>query len=212
VRYWSCEDDAYLVLETGADKKEGPESRTCLTTAFQSVFFNLSWRDVDAFNSSTFTALKFCKGVKCSSRRAVKGRKRAAGINLAADSQLMQPKTPAWIKSLSITVAPLGTKRVKKPSGKVYEYVYVRLSTGVWPEVFDAYKVRLKLAPPDLSAPPVAVVARRFQGGARSVAFDIPREYQKLIKEYIRNGVVAVLDVEVVERLTNASTRATTNM
>jgi len=124
----------------------------------------------------------------------------------------MQPKTPAWIKSLSITVAPLGTKRVKKPSGKVYEYVYVRLSTGVWPEVFDAYKVRLKLAPPDLSAPPVAVVARRFQGGVRSVAFDIPREYQKLIKEYIRNGVVAVLDVEVVERLTNASTRATTNM
>jgi hypothetical protein len=56
------------------------------------------------------------------------------------------------------------------------------------------------------------VVARRFQGGARSVAFDIPREYQKLIKEYIRNGVVAVLDVEVVERLTNASTRESTNM
>jgi hypothetical protein len=112
----------------------------------------------------------------------------------------MQIKTPTWIKALSVAVAPLGTKRVKKPSGKVYEYVYVRLSTEVWPEVADAYKVRLKIAPPDLSAPPVVVLARRFQGSARSVAFDVPREYQKLIREYANNGVVAVLDVEVVEK------------
>jgi len=52
----------------------------------------------------------------------------------------MQPKTPAWIKSLSITVAPLGTKRVKKPSGKVYEYVYVRLSTGFGPRSLTRIK------------------------------------------------------------------------
>jgi hypothetical protein len=44
------------------------------------------------------------------------------------------------------------------------------------------------------------VLIRRFQGGARSVAFDIPREYQKLIREYARNGVIAVLDIEVVEK------------
>jgi hypothetical protein len=118
----------------------------------------------------------------------------------------MRIKTPAWVRALSIAVAPLGTKRVKKPSGKVYEYVYVRLSTEVWPEVADAYKVRLRVAPPDLSAPPVVVLARRFQGGTRSVAFDIPREYQKLIREYARAGVVAVLDVEVVEKLAGAST------
>ena len=119
----------------------------------------------------------------------------------------MRTKTPAWIRALSVAVAPLGTKRVKKPSGKVYVYVYIRLSTEVWPEVFDAYKVRLRVAPPDLSMPPVAVVARRLQGGARSVAFDIPREYQKLIREFARAGVVAVLDVEVVEKLTDVSTR-----
>ena len=118
----------------------------------------------------------------------------------------MRTKTPAWIRALSVAVAPLGTKRVKKPSGKVYEYVYIRLSTEVWPEVFDAYKVRLRVAPPDLSMPPVVVVARRLQGGARSVAFDIPRECQKLVREYARNGVVAVLDVEVVEKLTDVST------
>jgi hypothetical protein len=109
-------------------------------------------------------------------------------------------KTQTWVRVLSVAVAPLGTKRVKKPSGKVYEYVYVRLSTEVWPEVADAYKVRLRIAPPDLSMPPVVVLVRRFQGGTRSVAFDVPREYQKLVREYARNGVVAVLDVEVVER------------
>jgi len=113
-------------------------------------------------------------------------------------------KTQTWIRALSVAVAPLGTKRVKKPSGKVYEYVYVRLNTDVWPEVADAYKVRLRIAPSDLSMPPVVVLARRFQGSARSVAFDVPREYQKLIREYARNGVVAVLDVEVVERHTEA--------
>ncbi len=105
----------------------------------------------------------------------------------------------------AISLALLGTKRVKKPSGKVYEYVYVRLNTEVWPEVADAYKVRLRIAPPDLSAPPVVVLARRFQGSARSVAFDVPREYQKLVREYCRNGAVAVLGVEVVERRTERS-------
>jgi hypothetical protein len=112
----------------------------------------------------------------------------------------MQTKTQPWIRVLSVAVAPLGTKRVKKPSGKVYEYVYIRLNTEAWPEVADAHKVRLRIAPPDLSAPPVVVLARRFQGSVRSVAFDIPREYQKLVREYARNGVVAILDVEVVER------------
>jgi hypothetical protein len=111
-------------------------------------------------------------------------------------------KTQTWIRALSIAVAPLGTKHVKKPSGKTYEYVYVRLNKEVWPEVADAYKIRLRVAPPDLSAPPIVVLARRFQGGARSVAFDIPREYQKLIRDYARNGVVAVLDIEVTQKLT----------
>ena len=114
----------------------------------------------------------------------------------------MQTKTQTWVRALSIAVAPLGTKRVKKPSGRVYEYVYIRLSTTMWPEVVETYKIRLRVAPPDLSAPPIVVLARRFQGGARSAAFNIPREYQKLVREYARNGVVAVLDAEVVERLT----------
>jgi hypothetical protein len=113
--------------------------------------------------------------------------------------------TKTWIRALSVAVAPLGTKRVKKSSGKVYEYVYVRLNTEVWPEVADAYKVRLRIAPPDLSMPPIVVLARRFQGSVRSVAFDIPREYQKVVREYAHNGVVAVLDVEVVERQTETS-------
>jgi hypothetical protein len=115
----------------------------------------------------------------------------------------MQTKT--WIRALSVAVAPLGTKRVKKPSGRVYEYVYVRLNTEVWPEVADAYKVRLRIAPPDLSMPPIVVLARRFQGSTRSVAFDVPREYQRVVREYAHNGVVAVLDVEVVERQTETS-------
>jgi len=112
----------------------------------------------------------------------------------------MQTKTQTWVRALSVAVAPLGVKRVKKLNGRVYEYVYIRLSTTMWPEVVDAYKIRLRMAPPDLSAPPVVVLIRRFQGGARSVAFDIPREYQKLIREYARNGVIAVLDIEVVEK------------
>jgi hypothetical protein len=118
-------------------------------------------------------------------------------------------RTQTWIRTLSVAVAPLGTKRVKKPSGKVYEYVYVRLNTEMWPEVADAHKVRLRIAPPDLSAPPVVVLARRFQGSARSVAFDVPREYQRVVREYAHNGVVAVLDVEVVERQTETSRAGT---
>jgi hypothetical protein len=114
-------------------------------------------------------------------------------------------KTQTWIRTLSVAVASLGTKHVKKPSGKVYEYVYLRLNTEAWPEVADAYKVRLRLAPPDLSMPPVVVLAWLFQGSARSVAFNAPREYQKLVREYTRNGLVAVLDVEVVERQTETS-------
>jgi hypothetical protein len=117
----------------------------------------------------------------------------------------MKLKT-SWLRYMAVAVATLGTKRVKKPSGKVYEYVYIRLRTDVWPEIADAHKVRIKVAPPDLSAPPVVMVVRRFQGGTRSVAFDIPREYQKLIREYARNGVVAVLDVEVVEKLQEGNT------
>jgi hypothetical protein len=98
-------------------------------------------------------------------------------------------------------VAPLGVKHVKKPTGKAYEYVYIRLNVEAWPEVVDAHKVRLRIAPPDLSAPPIVVPARRFQGSARSVAFDVPREYQKVVREYARNGVVAVLDIEIVEKM-----------
>jgi len=113
-------------------------------------------------------------------------------------------KIQTWIRALSVAVAPLGVKRVKKPSGRIYEYVYIRLNVEAWPEITDAYKVRIRVAPPDLSAPPIVVLARRFQGSARSVAFDVPREYQKVIREYARNGVVAVLDVEVVERHTEA--------
>lgn len=113
-------------------------------------------------------------------------------------------RTQTWIRSLSVAVAPLDTRRVKKPSGRVYEYVYLRLNTETWPEVADAYKVRLRIAPPDLSMPPVVVLTRRFQGSTYSLAFDVPREYQKLVREYARNGVVAVLDVEVVERHTEA--------
>jgi len=112
----------------------------------------------------------------------------------------MQTKTQTWVRALSIAVAPLGTKRVKKPSGRVYEYVYIRLSTTMWPEVVETYKIRLRVAPPDLSAPPIVVLARRFQGGARSVAFDVPREYQKVLRDYARNGVIAVLDIEIVEK------------
>ncbi|MFZ8839081.1 MAG: hypothetical protein ACO2PM_09155 [Pyrobaculum sp.] len=110
-------------------------------------------------------------------------------------------KPPTWIRTLSVAVAPLGTKRVKKPSGRVYEYIYIRLNTEAWPEVVSAYKVRLRIAPPDLSKPPVVVLARRFQGGTRSVAFDLSREYQTVVREYAHNGVVAVLDVEVVEKI-----------
>jgi hypothetical protein len=99
-------------------------------------------------------------------------------------------------------VAPLGIKRVRKPNGKEYNYVYIRLSAAMWPEAINAYKIRLRIAPPDLSAPPVVVLARRFQGGTRSVAFDVPREYQKVVRDYARNGVIAVLDLEVVEKQT----------
>jgi hypothetical protein len=120
----------------------------------------------------------------------------------------MKHKT-SWVKYVSIAVATVGTKRVKKKkSGKIYEYIYVRLNAEIWPEVVNARRVRIRLAPLDLSAPPVVVLARRYDGSARSVAFDVPREYQKLVREYARGGAVAVLDVEVVEKIQKEDTTA----
>ncbi|MFZ8811814.1 MAG: hypothetical protein ACO2PN_27410 [Pyrobaculum sp.] len=113
----------------------------------------------------------------------------------------MKHKT-SWVKYVPITIATIGAKRVrKKKSGKIYEYVYIRLRIDIWTEIVNAYKVRIRVAPPDLSAPPIVMPARRFLSSSRSVAFDVPREYQKLIREYARNGTVAVLDVDVIEKI-----------
>jgi hypothetical protein len=108
---------------------------------------------------------------------------------------------PAWLRAVALRTAALGTRKVKKPDGRVYEYHYLRFDARAWPEVANAYRVRIVIMPPDLSAPPAVITARLLQRGKRVVGFDVPAVYQNILRSCARDGAVAVLGVEVVERL-----------
>jgi hypothetical protein len=115
---------------------------------------------------------------------------------------------PAWLKAIALRSAALGRRVVKKPDGREYEYLYLRFDARAWPELADAHRIRAIIAPPDLSAPPATITARLLQRGKRVVGFDVPAVYQNILKSYARNGVVAVLGVEVLERSVSERNRA----
>jgi len=106
---------------------------------------------------------------------------------------------PAWAQALLVRLAPVGTRTVVQRGDKVYRYRYLRLDVRVFHEVIGARRIRLVVAPPDLSEPPVAISARLVKRGKYVQAFTIDATYQKVLERYIRNGYVGVLFMEIIE-------------
>ncbi|MDT7870613.1 MAG: hypothetical protein RQ839_10600 [Thermoproteus sp.] len=104
-----------------------------------------------------------------------------------------------WIAGFALRVVPLGARTVKKQNGKVYKYLYLRLDTARFPEATGAYRLRLVIAPPDLSAPPAIITARVFQRSSKTLSFDVEKKFQNLLDQYNRGGYVAILALEVLE-------------
>jgi hypothetical protein len=104
-----------------------------------------------------------------------------------------------WVTGLALRVVPLGVRSVKKQTGKVYIYRYLRLDVARFPEARKAYRLRLVIVPPDLSAPPAVITARVFQRSRKTFGFDVEKKFQPLLEQYSRGGYVAVLAVEVLE-------------
>jgi len=114
----------------------------------------------------------------------------------------MQPDTPAlsWAPALAIRLLQVGKRSVvRKKSGKVYVYQYLRLNVKAFPEVANARRIRLIVVPPDLTAPPVALTASLLQHGVRVHAFHVDAAYRPLLERYVRAGYLGVLAVEVIE-------------
>jgi hypothetical protein len=110
----------------------------------------------------------------------------------------MQPQGN-WVAGFALRVVPLGVRSVRKPNGRVYRYLYLRLDSARFPEVLRAYKLRLVIVPPDLSAPPAVITARVFQRSRRTSGFDVEKRFQPLLEQYSRNGFVAIIASEVLE-------------
>jgi len=105
-----------------------------------------------------------------------------------------------------LRVVPLGNRSVRKPNGKVYRYLYLRLDAARFPEALRAYRLRLVIAPPDLSAPPAVITARVFQRSTKTLGFDVEKKFQPLLGQYSRGGYIAVLASEVIEEENTAPT------
>jgi len=104
-----------------------------------------------------------------------------------------------WVAEFALRVVPLGIRTVKKQNGKVYKYLYLRLDAARFPEAVRAYRLRLVVVPPDLSAPPAIITARVFQRSTRTLGFDVEKKFQNLLEQYNRGGYVAILALEVFE-------------
>jgi hypothetical protein len=81
----------------------------------------------------------------------------------------------------------------------VYTYKYLKIDVERFPEAERAYRLKLVIVPPDLSAPPVVITARRFQRSAKTIGFDVSTKFQAILDQYARNGFVAVLAVDLLE-------------
>jgi hypothetical protein len=114
-------------------------------------------------------------------------------------STLLMHPSANWLGAFALRVIPLG-RRVVKRGARNYLYWYLRLDTARFPEAAHAYRLRLVVAPPDLSAPPAVITARVFQRGTRTVGFDVPKAFQPLLESYSRTGLIAVLGIEVIEK------------
>jgi len=95
---------------------------------------------------------------------------------------------------------PVGKRAVvRKKSGKVYVYPYLRFNADVFPEAANARRLRLIVVPPDFSEPPAVLTARLYQRGVRVHGFYVDAVYRSILERYMRGGYLGVLAVEVIE-------------
>jgi len=114
----------------------------------------------------------------------------------------MQPGTPvlSWAPAIAMRLLPVGKRAVvRKKSGKVYTYLYLRFNVEIFPEAANARRLRLIVIPPDLSEPPAVLTARLYQRGVRVHGFHVDAVYRPILDRYVRNGYLGVLAVEVIE-------------
>jgi hypothetical protein len=106
---------------------------------------------------------------------------------------------PGWATALMVRLAPVGIRTVVKRGNKIYRYRYLRLDARAFPEVANVRRLRVLIAPPDFSAPPVLVTARVIKQGVFVQGYSVDAAYQPVVEKYVRNGYVAVLYVEIIE-------------
>jgi hypothetical protein len=112
----------------------------------------------------------------------------------------LNPTLPALAPTIITRLTPLGIRTVVKKGAKTYRYRYLRLDVSVFPEVVGARRIRVLIASPDFSTQPVLITARLVKKGRRTLGFVIDSPYQKIVEGYERNGYVAVLYIETLER------------
>jgi len=111
------------------------------------------------------------------------------------------PTLPVLASALIAKLVLVGTRTAVKKGDKTYRYWYLRLDVRAFPEVADARRIRALISSPDLSSPPVLITARLAKPGRYVRGFVVDAPYQKFIKAYSRDGYVAVLFVEVLEKI-----------
>jgi len=107
---------------------------------------------------------------------------------------------PVMMSALISRLAPIGIRATVKKEHKMYRYRYLRLDSRIFPEVAAARRIRALIAPPDFSAPPILVSARLVKQGRYVRGFAVDALYQQILERYARDGYVAVIFIEVVER------------
>jgi hypothetical protein len=108
-------------------------------------------------------------------------------------------KHGAFAPTLMTKLAPVGIRTAVKRGEKAYRYRYLRLDARLFPEVANARRIRLLIAPPDFSAPLVLITARLIKRGLYVQGFTVDAAYQRVIERYARDGYVAVLFIEPIE-------------
>ena len=110
------------------------------------------------------------------------------------------PTVPSWAPAVAVRLVSLGIRTVvRKKNGRVYIYRYLRFDGNIFPEVKTAKRVKLIIVPPDLTAPPIIITARRFQRGRRIHGFVVDSVYQRIVGDYARNEQLGVVIIEIIE-------------
>ncbi|MFZ8838771.1 MAG: hypothetical protein ACO2PM_07505 [Pyrobaculum sp.] len=114
----------------------------------------------------------------------------------------MQPAhtAPSWTQAVAVRAVNLGVRStIRKKTGRVYTYRYLRFDTTNFPEITNARRIRIVIVPSDFTAPPLIITAKVFKRGRRIHSFVVDGVYQRIITDYARSGRVGVIAVEAIE-------------